>query len=84
MMSETPKLVIAIELLEQALRLYLEELYFAALNLAGAAEEAFGAYVQDIGAQNSYERTKMSAVEISNILRKDGSKADPKENGGIN
>jgi len=82
-MAGTSKVIIATELLEQGLRLYIEKYYFAALNLAGAAEEVFGAYVKARGATNSYERTVKSAVEFTNIYRTNGSKAKPKEMGKI-
>lgn len=39
------KVQVARELLDRALQMYFEKAYFAAIHLAGAAEELFGAYL---------------------------------------
>ena len=41
----TPKQRVAMELLDRALQMYYAKSYFAAIHLAGAAEELFGAYL---------------------------------------
>jgi hypothetical protein len=41
----TPKQRVALELLDRAIEMYFAEAYFAAIHLAGAAEELFGGYL---------------------------------------
>jgi hypothetical protein len=42
----TPKQRVALELLDSALQMYYAKNYFAAIHLAGAAEELFGTYLE--------------------------------------
>jgi hypothetical protein len=42
----TPKQRVALELLDSALQMYYAKSFFAAIHLAGAAEELFGAYLE--------------------------------------
>lgn len=50
-----PKLLVAKELLDQALRLYYEgEAYFAALHLAGAAQEIFGKTLTSLDHESAF------------------------------
>jgi hypothetical protein len=42
----TPKQRVALELLDSALQMYYAKSFFAAIHLAGAAEELFGAYLK--------------------------------------
>lgn len=44
--SMTPKQWVAMELLDSALQMYYAESFFAAIHLAGAAEELFGTYMK--------------------------------------
>ena len=65
-MDATSKLDIATELLDRALRLYYErDSYFAALHLAGAAQELLGAHVRTHGGISSFQSLKDSAVRLS-------------------
>ena len=62
------KLSVAQELLEQALRLYYERLYFSALHLAGAAEELLGAHLRVLGEQSTFENSRTAGVDLVNAL----------------
>ncbi|TNJ35792.1 hypothetical protein E1B00_08620 [Arenimonas terrae] len=64
-------MTVAIELLEQALRLYYEKSHFAALHLAGAAEELLGAHLRAVGAQSTFDNYRTAGVELVNALGKD-------------
>lgn len=65
----TEKLVVAGELLNRALRMYYEgDSYFAALHLAGGAEEVLGVYVERHGGKSSFRSLQHGAVRISKIL----------------
>jgi hypothetical protein len=79
-MSEpTPKLRVAIELLDRALRMYYEgDSYFAALHLAGAADEILGVYVERKGDDSSFNSLQAGAVKISQILDP-GAESKPKD-----
>jgi hypothetical protein len=56
---------IALEHLEEALRMYLDEkAYFAAITLAGAAEEILGKLAKHQGKENSIESLKKAARQI--------------------
>ncbi|MFC0133156.1 hypothetical protein CR105_06315 [Massilia eurypsychrophila] len=62
----TPKILVAKELLERALRLYYEgDSYFASLHLAGGAEQILGTYVTRAGAENAFKSLQMAAVCFS-------------------
>ena len=78
-MSPTSKLDIATELLDRALKLFYErDSYFAALHLAGAAEEVLGAYVRSQGGVSAYESLRDGAVKLSKHIRDDGIESAPK------
>lgn len=67
---------IALEQLESALRLYSEEkAYFAAITLAGAAEEILGKLAKHQGKENSIESLKKAACMIHEHLY--GEKLEP-------
>lgn len=42
----TPKMFVAVELLDHGVQMYFDKAYFAAIHLAGAAEELFGRYLE--------------------------------------
>ena len=63
------KLTVACELLEQALRLYYENSYFATIHLAGAAEELLGAHLAAIGKSSSFDNFRTAGVELVNSFR---------------
>ncbi|WP_371322398.1 hypothetical protein VX159_08175 [Dechloromonas sp. ZY10] len=66
----TQKVNVACELLECALRLYYEEgSDFAALHLAGAAEELLGMQVERIGGKSEFSALKDGALRISPAIR---------------
>ena len=67
------KITVAVELLEQALRLFYEESYFAALHLAGAAEELLGAHLRALGAQSSFDNYRTAGVELANAIDSEAS-----------
>jgi len=70
MRETTEKLLVAVELLDRALCMYYEgSSYFAALHLAGGAEEILGAYVErrEEGA-SSLKSLVSGAVEFSELL----------------
>ncbi|RIJ09102.1 hypothetical protein DXT77_18355 [Pseudomonas sp. 91RF] len=69
MREPTQKLLVAAELLDRALATYFEgKYYFAALHLAGAAEEILGVYVSRLGEDSSYKALRDGAVRISSFL----------------
>lgn len=79
MHKPTPKLFVAIQLLDRALSMYYQEdSYFAALHLAGAAEEILGVYVEREGHQSSFTSLHAGAVEIAQTLDEDG-ESKPKD-----
>jgi len=83
MNEPTQKLSAAIELLERSLSMYFEgNSYFAALHLAGGAEEVLGAYVERQGHESSFKSLQAGAVKISQILP-DGTGSSPKDIGDI-
>lgn len=67
----TPKMHAATELLECGLQMFFEGRYFAALNLAGAADDVFGGYVIRGGTESAYESLKAGALRIGGYLAKD-------------
>lgn len=88
----TEKTKIASELLEQALRLYYEGgADFAALHLAGAAEELLGNQLDELGAnwkgeerlkpKSAYRRHKEDIARLSAHLDEDGKGLSPNEVG---
>lgn len=69
MHEPTQKLLVAVELLERALATYFEGKYFfAALHLAGGADEILGVYVNRLGEDSSFETLRDGAVRISKFL----------------
>lgn len=76
----TPKLVVASELLDRALRLYYEGgSDFAALHLAGAAEELLGKHIEAKGGKSSFASLQSSAVRLSRHFNEDGRESTPKD-----
>ena len=72
-----PKLEVACQQLETALRLFFEtEEYFSVITLAGAAEEVLGAYLKIKGGTTSLEILVQGAVRISKVLS--GTASEPK------
>lgn len=69
-MSEpTEKLQVAAELLDRGLRMYYEgDSYFAALHLAGAAEELLGTYVERCGGESMFKSLQRGAVKLSKLF----------------
>lgn len=62
----TPKIQVAKELLDKALESYFDGAYFAAIHLAGGAEEILGQYVTRIsGSDNAFKSLQNFAVCIS-------------------
>jgi len=79
MCEPTPKLLVAVQLLDRALSMYYQEdSYFAALHLAGAAEEIMGVYVERKGHQSSSISLQAVAVRVSELLD-EGTAAKPKD-----
>jgi len=74
----TPKMLVAVELLTCALRMYFDGAYFAALHLAGAAEEILGSYVSRTGVQNAFENLRDGAVRMSEHLSDGTYSSEPK------
>lgn len=80
MLASTPKIEIASQLLDIALRHYFSEPpeYFAAICLAGAAEELLGRHVEARGGESSFSNIKNSAVRLSRLLDEKGEPATEK------
>ncbi len=75
----TPKMLVAAELLERGLQAYFDQAYFAAIHLAGAAEEILGTYVTRItGTENAFKSLQNAAVSLSRLLNKDYEASTPK------
>ena len=73
-----PKLDVACQQLETALRLFFESKeYFSVITLAGAAEEILGAHLKIKGETTSLESVVQCAVRISKALT--GTPSEPKE-----
>lgn len=69
----TPKMKVAKELLDNALEAYFREEFFAAIHLAGGAEEILGTYVIRItGTDNAFKSLQNAAVRISALLDSEG------------
>jgi hypothetical protein len=69
MLEPTQKLLVAAELLDRALVMYYEgNSYFAALHLAGGAEEILGAYAERLGYESSFRSVQDGAVRLSKFL----------------
>ena len=65
----TPKMLMTKELLDKALETYFDGAYFAAIHLAGGAEEILGTYVTRItGTDNAFKSLRNAAVRISTLL----------------
>ncbi|WP_122737171.1 hypothetical protein [Pseudomonas viridiflava] len=77
MPTSTPKIETASQLLDTALRHYFSEPpeYFAAICLAGAAEELLGRHVEAKGGESSLSSIKNSAVRLSRLLDEKGEPA---------
>ena len=74
-MNTYPKLDVACQQLETALRLFFHsEEYFSVITLAGAAEEILGAHLKIIGKTTSLESLVQGAVGISKALTGNPSK----------
>ncbi|MFJ2491412.1 hypothetical protein ACIOV9_07685 [Pseudomonas iridis] len=79
MCEPTPKLLVAVQLLDRALSMYYQEdSYFAALHLAGAAEEIMGVYVERKGHESSFNSLHAVAVKFTELLNDDAG-AKPKD-----
>ena len=79
-MSATEKSAIATELLDRALRMYYEgDSYFAALHLAGAAEEVLAVYVARYGGTSSFDSLRDASVLLSKYLDNDGIESNPND-----
>lgn len=79
MSATTEKLQVAIELLDRALRMYYEgDSYFAALHLAGGAEEILGAYAEHAGEESSFKSLLRGAVKLSKYFN-GGVESNPKD-----
>ncbi|KVQ74814.1 hypothetical protein WK07_22660 [Burkholderia multivorans] len=77
-MTTISKLDVATELLTQALRLFLEgKAYFAALNLAGAAEEVFGKFVEEHGGVPALHNMRDVALHFAERFRDEGDEYVP-------
>lgn len=62
----TPKMLVAKELLHKALEAYFDDAYFAAIHMAGAAEEILGTYVNRLsGLDNAFTSLQNLAVGLS-------------------
>lgn len=66
----TPKMLAATELLECGLQAFFDGNYFAALHLAGAADDIFGGYVTRGGTDSAFESLKAGALRIAEHLAK--------------
>ena len=78
-MRPTPKLEVACQLLDRALRLYYEgDSDFAALHLAGAAEELLGRHVELAGGEPSFKSLQSAAVRLSKYFAEDRTESTPK------
>lgn len=68
MLTLVDKLIIADEMIETAIELYLDnKRYAAALNLAGVAEEIYGKYVRMLGKQDVLSSTVVAANRLAKI-----------------
>ena len=68
MLTSVDKLVIADEMIETAIKLYLDnKCYAAALNLAGVAEEIYGKYVRVLGKEDVLSSTVVAANSLAII-----------------
>lgn len=75
----TEKLHVASELLDRALHMYYEgNSYFAALHLAGGAEEVLGAYIERSGGESSFKSLQRGAVKLSKFFNDGGVESSPK------
>jgi hypothetical protein len=68
----TPKILVAVELLDRALQMFNDGAYFAAITLAGAAEEILGVYVERAGMQSSFDNFREMAVPFANFVANEG------------
>lgn len=72
MMNEYTKLKISTELLQQALSMYFEQkAFFAAIHLAGAADDLLGAYITRRGGESSFNSLVTAALKISKNINGD-------------
>ncbi len=80
MTTPTPKIEIASQLLDTALRHFFSEPpeYFATICLAGAAEELLGRHVEAKGGESSLSSIKNGAVRLSRFLDHEGEPATAK------
>ena len=83
-LEPTAKLAVATELLDRALLMYYAgDSYFAALHLAGAAEELLAVYVKKYGGTSSFESLKSAAVRMSKFFSDDRTSSNPKDIGDL-
>lgn len=79
----TPKMLVAMELLGKALESYFDGANFAAIHLAGAAEEILGTYVtrigKETGAENAFTSMRNLAAYLSEPVNGQEEKAAQKE-----
>ncbi len=69
MTINTEKIQIASELLDRGLYMYYEgKSYFAALHLAGGAEEILGAYVELSGGESAFKNFQRTTVILSKLF----------------
>jgi hypothetical protein len=80
MTTPTPKIEIASQLLDTALRHFFSDPpeYFATICLAGAAEELLGRHVEAKGGESSLSSIKNGAVRLSRFLDEEGAPATAK------
>lgn len=75
-LSEYPKLAVATQQLDTALRLYFgRQEYFSALTLAGAAEEILAVYLKRHGQPNAFDEALDSSLRVYRwMFGKEGSR----------
>lgn len=65
--------------MERGLQMYFDEAYFAAIHLAGGAEEILGTYVTRLtGTDNAFKSLQGAAVRLSELFDEDGERSSPK------
>lgn len=75
----TPKLEVATELLSSALALYYQGgADFAALHLAGGAEELLAKHLSAKGQESAFESLRNAAIRFSKYFNEDGKESTPK------
>jgi hypothetical protein len=78
------RLVIACELLEEALRFYYGgTAHYACLHLAGAAEDIFGAYVEKHGGESAFKNHRRAGARLSAYFNEGGTPSSEKDIGDV-